>query len=553
MARILLLALLALALPAAETAALPGMNDRVLFTQELEPIDRFAQPSYSVCATPPWGLRPSKVAEAPVGQSIAFPAVAPEGDRVAYVRGGIIHVSGVDGSGERSLAVGTMPAWTPDGTRLFYANLGDLYSIRADGTQQGAFAPGPRYEQMPAVSPDGATIAFVRGPGFATTGEELVLRNVHTGSERVLVSSPGIAAPDWSPDGSRIAVALAGTINTISPDGTGLRALATNATAGEPAYSWDGKWIAFELGGDIWTMTASGTDFLNVTRSPVVERQPTWQTKTAFRPAGSYAPCAIVGTDQGEELLGSEFDDVFYDLGGDDTIRGLGGGDRVYDGDGIDTIDGGDGNDLILLGRGANIAHGGPGDDTISGSSGFRRPESASLPQQIFGDDGADRLTGGTAADRIEGGPGKDTLSGLNGPDMIRGGTGDDALIGNRGDDALLGNQGNDALYGGLITGLPLNYDGYDLLDGGEGNDHLGGGWQKDRLFGGPGNDRLSGGSHADHLVGEAGVDFLLGDRGDDLLLARDRRRETVSGGPGFDRARLDPADRRLDVERTIP
>ena len=41
-----------------------------------------------------------------------------------------------------------------------------------------------------------------------------------------------------------------------------------------------------------------------------------------------------------------------------------------------------------------------------------------------------------------------------------------------------------------------------------------------------------------------------LGDGGDDLMLARDRRRETVSGGPGFDRARLDPVDRRIGVER---
>jgi hypothetical protein len=46
MARVMLVALLALALPAAETAALPGMNERILFTQELAPIDRFARPSF---------------------------------------------------------------------------------------------------------------------------------------------------------------------------------------------------------------------------------------------------------------------------------------------------------------------------------------------------------------------------------------------------------------------------------------------------------------------------------------------------------------------------
>jgi hypothetical protein len=33
----------------------------------------------------------------------------------------------------------------------------------------------------------------------------------------------------------------------------------------------------------------------------------------------------------------------------------------------------------------------------------------------------------------------------------------------------------------------------------------------------------------------------------------RDRRRELISGGPGFDRARIDQSDRRLGVERAIP
>src|SRR5687767_10870454 len=103
MARVLLVALLALALPAAETAALPGMNDRILFTQELAPIDRYAQPTFSVCASVPWGDRPSKVAEPPPGQSIEHPAADPEGGRVAYSRIGYIFVSAVDGAGQRFL------------------------------------------------------------------------------------------------------------------------------------------------------------------------------------------------------------------------------------------------------------------------------------------------------------------------------------------------------------------------------------------------------------------------------------------------------------------
>ena len=47
-------------------------------------------------------------------------------------------------------------------------------------------------------------------------------------------------------------------------------------------------------------------------------------------------------------------------------------------------------------------------------------------------------------------------------------------------------------------------------------------------------------------------MDRYVGDGGDDLFLTRDGRRETLTGGPGFDRARLDPTDRRFGVERAI-
>jgi hypothetical protein len=41
----------------------------------------------------------------------------------------------------------------------------------------------------------------------------------------------------------------------------------------------------------------------------------------------------------------------------------------------------------------------------------------------------------------------------------------------------------------------------------------------------------------------------LFGQRGRDVLLARDRARDLVHGGRGFDRARV---DRRRDVRRSI-
>ena len=116
------------------------------------------------------------------------------------------------------------------------------------------------------MSPDGRTLAFARGPA-RLTADELVLRDLESGAERVILAAPGVAAPDWAPDGSRIAVALGGAIVTIHTDGTGLRTLVTGGTT-EPAWSPDGTRIAFERDGDIWTMTPAGGELVNITRSP---------------------------------------------------------------------------------------------------------------------------------------------------------------------------------------------------------------------------------------------------------------------------------------------
>ncbi len=548
MRRLICLALVTLALPSAGSAAFPGTNGRLLFTQERSRFERSAAPLVYVCAATPAGSRPSQLALGQ-GDSVEHPDVSADGTLLAYAAAGSVYSSGIDGSGARLLGPGQSPAWMPDSKRIVYEHLGDLHLVRADGTGDTLLTGVAAWDAMPAVSPDGTTVAFVRGPG--PTGEQLVVRSLGDGTERVLLSTPPLSGPAWSPDGRRIAIVVGGSLATLSAGGGDLRTILDAAVA-DPAYSPDGTRIAFELAGDIWTSAADGSDLVNLTRSPPRERQPAWQNGAAPTLAGSDRPCAIVGTDGPDELVGSDAADTFYDLGGDDTIRALGGDDVVYAGPGVNRIETGEGADLVMLGGGANTVLAGPGDDNVVGVAGFYLSASAELPQVILGQEGRDSLTGGVAADRIEGGPGPDRLNGNRGPDHLFGGPEADLLVGNRGDDALQGNQANDVLYGGLTSGLPRDYDGYDLLDGGEGDDRLAGGWQQDRLLGGPGDDRLAGGRNADYFVGGPGVDTFLGEHGDDLLLARDTRRETVSGGPGFDRARLDPGDRRLGVERAI-
>jgi Ca2+-binding RTX toxin-like protein len=104
----------------------------------------------------------------------------------------------------------------------------------------------------------------------------------------------------------------------------------------------------------------------------------------------------------------------------------------------------------------------------------------------VYGEDGADRLTGGSIYDFLNGGPGNDVLDGQGGGD---------ALVAGPGDDQLLGRDGNDQLYGA---------EGIDTLDGGAG---------ADELLWSPGPDDIHGGTDpgpvvAPHQAGVVGGDI---------------------------------------------
>jgi len=96
------------------------------------------------------------------------------------------------------------------------------------------------------------------------------------------------------------------------------------------------------------------------------------------------------------------------------------------------------------------------------------------------------------------------TIVGTNGPDRLVGTSRRDVICGLGGDDVLVGRGGDDVLAGG------------------------------------PGND---------YLLPGPGRDLVLGQAGNDFAGARDGRADRLFGGPGADRARVDP---RLDVTRSL-
>jgi Ca2+-binding RTX toxin-like protein len=533
--RVAVLAVVVLALAGGAAASTPGANVALVFAQQLSAPERTnTTPNRYVCAAAPDGSSPRKVT-AMASRSVD-PDVSPLGGDVVYVSalaGPLGTLERVPAGGGPAISMGApyaWPAWSKDGTRIFVsgsqgAGSGgnqDLFVVAPDGSSATPFVTSTRREAMATTG--GGWVAFIRADPARPLGSGGELWMVREDGVALRQLRPGDDAsdPDLSGDGRRVVYAAADGIHllTVEPVFQDSGSL-TRGT--DPEFSPDGTRIAFVRDGDIWTMSASGGEQANVTHSPIIETDPTWQAAGA--PAGSPEPCAIVGTEGDDVLVGSPYADWVYDLGGNDIVRTLEGDDLVFDGAGADRYELGDGVDVVVFSDGGNTVDAGPGDD---------------------------RITGSNQADRILGGDGNDTIWGMSGPDILFGGPGNDRIEGNRGDDSLDGGLGDDVLYGGLISGSPQFYDGYDLLVGRGGNDRLAGGWQKDRLFGGPGNDRLRGGPHADHLAGEAGADDVAGEGGDDLVLARDGTRDRASGGPGFDRARLDRIDRRGGIERLL-
>ncbi len=159
----------------------------------------------------------------------------------------------------------------------------------------------------------------------------------------------------------------------------------------------------------------------------------------------------------------------------------------------------GDGDDIVGT-NGDDIRTGTEGNDLITGLGGH---------DVLSGGGDADVLRGGSGRDRLNGEAGNDLLDGGSGRDVAKGGAGTDTLLGGEGNDKLLGNAGNDQIVGGA---------GNDLLRGQAGKDTLGGGAGNDTLEGGKGNDLLIGGAGDDWLKGGAGRDRLEGGRGDDTM-----------------------------------
>jgi Tol biopolymer transport system component len=284
-------ALLALSFPAVAESAYPGANGRIALTVQTwqpppppppppsPPPAYFVDPrgfqdepqliSERIVSVLPNGERQRRLhtvrldSRGGILYDAPAPAFSPNGKLIAFDDGAHLTIMRHDGTRLRMLPplsnTDRTPTWSPDGRRLAFSGerdcplyCGTLYTVRPDGTRlrqvlayealspawsvRGRIAflnnddpngvPGPR-DGLQSVRPDGSRRRRLFG-NFAALGNE----------------------PDWSPDGRRLVFRARGRLITMNADGSGRRAITSNARHfSHPAWSPNGKYIAAISGG----------------------------------------------------------------------------------------------------------------------------------------------------------------------------------------------------------------------------------------------------------------------------------------------------------------
>lgn len=261
-----------------------------------------------------------------------------------------------------------------------------------------------------------------------------------------------------------------------------------------------------------------------------------------------------------DTIIGTNFADVLYGLGGNDSMLGGAGNDTLWGDVGNDTLDGGAGLDLIRAGDGDDLGRGGTGNDTLYGGLGADKLYGGADNDIAYGEDGNDSLLGEAGLDTLYGGLGLDKLYGGADNDALYGDDGNDTLFGGAGSDALDGGAGADtAAFSDLaLQGIYGRGVTVDLVDGTAKHtyfttsvwgpssptaeevdrlvsiENIIGSGAADFLYGSAIGNTIAGDGGADLIDGRAGNDTLYGQAGDDILIGGDGA-DRLDGGDGND------------------
>jgi Tol biopolymer transport system component len=277
--------ILALVCTGPARATYPGRNGRIAYLNA----------DYQL-----WTVRPDGSDRRPLmdtGGDKSQPAWSPNGGRIAFVRGTAIWILNVKSSRLRQLTSpprghhDERPAWFSDGRQLAFERFPGIWVVNADGSDPHSLEHSDRRtDRAPDWSPDGTRIAFssVRRTDVLHPTDLWTMNP--NGRDRTQVTDDvgWDYSPSWSPDGTRIAyehrpsldgAADLGWIHVVNADGTDNVELnpggGSFALDRSPSWSPNGALIAFDSSSKgLATMRPDGTDFRGL---GIVGHWPAWR------------------------------------------------------------------------------------------------------------------------------------------------------------------------------------------------------------------------------------------------------------------------------------
>jgi Tol biopolymer transport system component len=271
------------------SAAFPGQNGVIAFTR-----------TFSVADDEIFVMDADGQNQVPLTDNTVndeAPAFSPDGERIAFRRGGVgggIFVMDADGQNQVQLtsATDSEPVFSPDGRIAFTRDNGgdaEIFVMDASGQNQVNLTNNSGNDFEPAFSPDGGRIAFTRYDGI--TDSEIFAMDAD-GRNQVPLTDNTVSdtGPAFSPDGGRIAFSHSdGTDSEIfAMDASGQNQVPLTANSLgdiDPAFSPDGGRIAFDhfdgAADLIFVMDASGQNQVPLTANSVSDYYPDWQPLNA--------------------------------------------------------------------------------------------------------------------------------------------------------------------------------------------------------------------------------------------------------------------------------
>jgi Tol biopolymer transport system component len=187
----------------------------------------------------------------------------------------------------------SQPAWSPDGSSVAFVRGADIYVLKVSVNTLRRLTNTPSADdRAPAWSPSGASLAWASG----SDGEfDIWLMNADGTSKQLLAGGAGRdLEPAWDPDGSRVIFATDrnGTfdlwaVNVTSDVQSPLVQLPGDER--EPALAPDGSALAFSYRAssntDVWVATPTGGSPARLTTDAATDTSPAWSprsTRIAF-------------------------------------------------------------------------------------------------------------------------------------------------------------------------------------------------------------------------------------------------------------------------------